>query len=93
MCGGRYYSIVEASAQTFASIAPPAVGLNDLVDNWTLTFLSTNLADVGVWTVTLKAELQQYPTITPATTTVNVTVVAGCVSTSIQSQVMTPSDY
>jgi hypothetical protein len=72
---------------------PPAVGLDPVVNNWTLTCLSNNLADMGLWTVTLKAELQLYPTITPVTKTVSVTVLHVCATTAIQSQVMTPSNY
>jgi hypothetical protein len=59
------------------------VDLDPVVNNWTLTCLSTNLADVGLWTVTLKAELQLYSTITPVTSIVSVTVLHICVNTTI----------
>ena len=63
LCGNRLYSIVEAPVQGFVSIVPPAAGLDPLTNTWTLSCLSTNLADVGIWTVTLKAALELYPTI------------------------------
>ena len=33
---------------------------------WTLEAISNDLADAGVWTFTLQATLQNYPTIAPA---------------------------
>ena len=47
LCGPRAYSIVEATAQNFISIVSP------VTTDWTINFLSTNLADVGVHTITL----------------------------------------
>ena len=67
LCGNRIYSIVETLPQNFVSIVAPSAGQDPFVDNWTLTCLSTNLADVGVYnTVTLKVVLQDYPSIAPA---------------------------
>ncbi len=67
LCGNRIYSIVETLPRNFVSIVAPSAGQDPFVDNWTLTCLSTNLADVGVYTtVTLKVVLESYPSITPA---------------------------
>jgi hypothetical protein len=55
--------------------------------------LSNSLADVGVYTVTLKVVLQDYSGVTAATKTVQVTVLHICATTSIDSQSFTPSNY
>jgi hypothetical protein len=63
----------------------PSSGQDPFVDDWTLTCLSTNLADVGVYnTVTLKVVLQDYPNIAPAYQTLSITVQHYCTTTVIK---------
>jgi hypothetical protein len=82
LCGNRVYSIVETAAQNIVKITPPANGLI-FADKWTLTCQSNNLADVGVYTFTLKAALELYSTSTFATKTFQVTVLNICLTTVI----------
>ena len=63
LCGIRVYSIVESNASNFVSIAAPGAGQDPLIANWTLVYMSMNLGDVGIHTVTLKAVLQLYSSI------------------------------
>jgi hypothetical protein len=91
LCGAKQYSIVEAIPASFITITAPAG--DQYVDSWTLSCLSNNLADVGVYTVTLKVVLQDYSGVTAATKTVQVTVLHICATTNIDSQSFTPSDY
>jgi len=90
-CGTRDYTIVEAQPQTFVTIVSPAPA-NVFTTNWSLTCLSANIADVGVWTVTLKATLTNYPLV-QATKTFSVTINHICSTTVIQSQTLTPPPY
>jgi hypothetical protein len=91
-CGVRLYSIVELQPQNFVQILSPLPS-NEYTTNWSLKCQSTNLADVGVWPVTLRATLQDYPTVPAATKTFSVTVNHICSSTVIQSQTLAPSPY
>ena len=56
LCGPRVYSIVEASVLAFTTIDAFA-GTDEYVDNWSLTFLSNSVQDMGTWTVTLEVTL------------------------------------
>ena len=56
LCGPRIYEIVEPEPQNFMTITSPADGL-DYLSPWSLDALSTDLIDVGVWTITLRATL------------------------------------
>jgi hypothetical protein len=68
--------------------------MDPFVDNWTLTCLSNNLADVGVWTVTLSVKLDNYPMVAAATKTLQVTVQHICTTSVISTQTFgTPADY
>ena len=51
LCGPRVYSILEGPpVSDFMSIV---YGANEFVDPFNLYAISTNLADVGTWTVTI----------------------------------------
>jgi hypothetical protein len=63
LCGNRIYSIFETAVQGFVSIEPPALSMDPITNNWTLTCSSINLTDVGTWTLTLKATLELYPNV------------------------------
>lgn len=81
LCGPRVYTIVQVQPATFVTVAPAPA--NPLTDNWTLNCSSSFAGDVGTWTVTLKAELQDNPTATPATKSFTVTVTHICQSATI----------
>lgn len=74
-------------------VLAPSASLDPFSDSWELKFLSGNLAHVGNHSVTLKAELRFYPSVTAATKSFNVTILHFCVTTSILEQQMTPLDY
>ena len=64
------------------TIVPPAVG-TEFTSPWTIDALSNNLADVGVWPVTVQVTLDNYPSIT-ATTALTAEVLDPCLATVIQ---------
>jgi hypothetical protein len=68
------YTIVEAIPSTFITIIYPA---DQYVDTFSIDCLATELNQVGVWLVTLQAELLYYPGIV-TTTTFTVTVTHAC---------------
>jgi len=76
----------------FTTITSPAP-LNPQTNDWTLTFKTNNLAVVGVYTVTLKATLQLYPSVPAITTSFQVTVLHICATTTITSKPWTPIPY
>lgn len=57
--------------------------------DWTLVFQSNAIADIGVHSVTLKAVLENYPGVTPATTIVTVTVQDQCLGTLLNAEAIT----
>ena len=63
------------------------------MNDWTLSCLSNNLSDVGVWTVTLRATLDNYVGVAAATTTLQVTVLHVCATSVISTQTLTPTPY
>jgi PKD repeat protein len=76
------------------SIIPPAAG-TEYISAYTLKALSNSFTDVGVWTITLRATLQNYPTITAATKVItSATVLDPCCGATMSTTTMaTPLDY
>ena len=82
LCGPRVYSIAEPQPQNFMTISPPAG--DEFTLAWTLRALSTNLVDVGTWTVTLQVTLLNYPAVSATTSVIsNAAVNDPCVSMTI----------
>lgn len=84
LCGPRIYEIVETEPQNFMTITAPADGL-DYLSPWSLDALSNDLIDVGVWVVTLRATLQNYPLITTEVVIDPATVLHPCSSAVIET--------
>jgi len=82
LCGPRVYSIIEDPAHLLTTLDVFA-GTDQFVDNWSLTFISNSLLDMGTWTVTLQVALADYASVPVATQTITVTVVHMCQSTVI----------
>jgi hypothetical protein len=91
LCGDRLYTIVEAQPKLFITLVPPVT--NPLSNSWNLDCLATTIYDVGVWLVTLKAELVLYPLANPATKTFTVTVTHICQTTILATQSLASSSY
>lgn len=94
LCGPRVYTIVEATPAAFTTIIPPAAG-QEYTSAWTLTSLSNDFTHVGVWTMTLRVTLQNYPAVPAATKVItSATVVDPCVAATINTQtIATPLTY
>jgi len=74
--------------QNFASIIPP---LGDkFVYEWELRLVSKSIVDVGIWQMTLRASLQDYPAVLPAEVTFKATVLEACINTTILQKFITP---
>ena len=58
-------------------MAAPASGLLN-TDYWTLSTLTNNIADVGVYTVTITVAMVTYTTVLPITVSYTLTVVDPC---------------
>jgi hypothetical protein len=75
------------------TITPPAAG-TELTAAWTLTALANNAADIGTWTITLKATLQNYPTITATSIITSAVVLDPCAASIINTaSITTPLTY
>ena len=90
LCGPRVYTIVQITPQGFVSIIAPTTNLYS--SNWTLSMLSTNYSDVGVWTVTVQAKLANYTGVSAATKAFTLTVVDPCFTAVIDNKGQTLSN-
>jgi len=89
-CGPRVYKIVETTPAAITSIIPPSAGL-EYTSAWTLSALTNDCADSGVWTMTLQATLLNYPMVPAVTKVISLTVYHECCSTTINAQTLSPS--
>ena len=87
LCGPHVYSIVEAIPQNFVSIVAPTTNL--FTSYWTLSMLTNNFADVGVWTVTLQGKLENYASVAAVFTAFQLTVLNPCVGARIHPLTLT----
>lgn len=87
MCGPKAYQIVEAFP--FLALSPPSSGVVE-TDPWTLSLETTNMADVGIYTATIRCTLMNYPAVAPVDLLVDLQILHPCSLTTLTPQ--TPSD-
>ena len=73
------------------TITPPATDI--YTSAFTLTAQTTSFSNVGTWTITLKASLACYPSISTTSVINSAVVICPCCSTTIDAQTLTSPLY
>lgn len=84
LCGPRTYSTSISAGQNLLTITitPPTSPADPYTASWSLNCNSNDMIDVGVWTITLHAQLDLYPSV-QATSQFVLTVLHPCLFTNI----------
>lgn len=79
VCRDKNCYILES--YPFTTLFPPESGLL-FIDPWTISVDTFDLADVGVYTLTIECVLVNYPDVAPASTNTTLTILHPCVTTT-----------